>query len=447
MKGWIKERISENTRIIPGYAFDSNDFIENGIPIIKIANVKIGQVDLEDNSTQYVDAHFLKSLSSKYQVKKGDILVSLTGSHLTQPNSVVGRVGRYRYNKTALVNQRAAKIESIKEKSDRDFVYYLLSTDTLRKEIALLAHGAANQANVSHKDIEKIKVFWPSLPIQRKIAAVLSAYDDLIENNKRRLAILEKMAEELYREWFVRLHFPGHEKIKITKSVPEGWDVKRIGEIIEYYIGGGWGEDNEDINHSVGAFVIRGTDIPNLKAGKFNEPPFRFHKISNYESRKLKVGDIVFEVSGGSKDQLLGRSLLITKGILELCNESLICASFCKLIRPSISPFFINYFLQAYYECGLVDTFQIQSTGISNYQFEAFMKYQTIIIPPKPVLDQFDSHIDQLIKEIDALAAKNRLLINSRDRLLTRLMSGKIDVESLDIQFPISMTEEAMANA
>ena len=222
MKNWIEDKIVNNSDIIPGYAFKSKDFTEEGIPIIKIGNVKSETVDITNEETQYVEKSFLSSINSKYQVTRGDILISLTGSHLTQPNSVVGRVGRFRDDSVALVNQRAAKITSKENKSDKDFLYHLLSTFTLRKEIALLAHGAANQANVSHKDIEKIKVFWPPLPIQRKIAAVLSAYDDLIENNNGRIAILEKMAEALDREWFVRLRYPGHEKARDVKGVPEG---------------------------------------------------------------------------------------------------------------------------------------------------------------------------------------------------------------------------------
>jgi len=196
--------------------------------------------------------------------------------------------------------------------SNIKYLYYFFKSYKLR----FLDTGSA-QSQITSGDLQRLKIAVPPLPIQRKIAAILSACDDLIENNNRRIAILEKMAEELYREWFVRLRFPGHEKVKIVKGVPEGWKVKRVGEILEYYIGGGWGEDSQDINHSVGAFVIRGTDIPNLKAGKYDFPPFRYHKASNYKSRSMKPGDIVFEVSGGSKDQLLGRSLLITEGIFK----------------------------------------------------------------------------------------------------------------------------------
>ena len=136
-------------------------------------------------------------------------------------------------------------------------------------------------------------------------AAILSAYDELIENNNRRIAILEKIAEEIYREWFVRLRFPGHEKVKVVKGVPEGWKVKRFRDILESYIGGGWGNDSKDINFPIPGFVIRGTDIPKFDNGLFDDGVLRYHKASNYKSRKLQENDIIFEVSGGSKDQLL----------------------------------------------------------------------------------------------------------------------------------------------
>jgi len=323
------------------------------------------------------------------------------------------------------------------------FYYYYYNSATGYGSVQSIVNQVA-AAGIRGSELAKIKILLPPLPIQRKIAAILSAYDELIENNNRRIAILEKMAEEIYREWFVRLRFPGHENTKIVKGVPDGWEVKRIGDVIKNYIGGGWGEENHNISHSTGAYVIRGTDIPALRAGKFDLPPFRYHKNSNFDSRAMKPGDIVFEVSGGSKDQLLGRSLLITNGIYNLCKGKVICASFCKMIRPSASSFFLNYFLQAYYQCGAVGTYQIQSTGISNYQFESFVKYQTIILPTSDLLYQFDKAIFPLNSEKDNLAKKNKLLTESRDLLLPRLISGKLDVENLDITFPPGMEEEAL---
>ncbi len=363
-----------------------------------------------------------------------------------QENDIVfsyeATLGRYAIiprNFDGCLGRRIALIRPDNNTAYFKFLYYYFFSNLWKEELNNYIITGSTVDRIPLLKFPYFRIILPPLPIQRKIAAILSAYDDLIENNNRRIAILEKMAEELYREWFVRLRFPGHEKVKIVKGVPEGWEVKRIGDTIEYYIGGGWGEENQDINHVIGAYVIRGTDIPDLKSGRFKNPPFRFHKLSTYETRAMEKGDIIFEVSGGSKGQLLGRTLLITKGIYELCNGTLICASFCKLIRPSISSFFLNYYLQAYHNCGLVGTYQIQSTGISNYQFESFVKYQTIIVPPKPILNKFDSIVSTFISEKDILSSKNLLLTSSRDRLLSRLMSGKIDVENLDIHFPQGM--------
>lgn len=320
------------------------------------------------------------------------------------------------------------------------YAYYFLETMRLEN-----FNSGAGVPTLNQNHLHKLRITIPSLPEQKKIAAILAAYDDLIGNNSRRIAILEKMAEELYREWFVRLRFPGHEKVKIVKGVPEEWKLRNIGELVEFHIGGGWGEENSTLNYPIGAYVIRGTDIPSLNSGDFVKEIFRYHKESNYVSRKLFEGDIIFEVAGGSKDQLLGRTLLVTEDLLRFFENKVICASFCKLIRVNrevCSPFFLKYFFKSYYESGLVGTYQIQSTGISNYQFEDMLKYQKALVPNKPLLDKFDSQVKVIIQTKDKISLVNEKLRFTRDRLLSRLMSGKIDVENMDIEFPASMQEE-----
>jgi type I restriction enzyme, S subunit len=439
VKEWEKDRISSKAIITPGYAFDSSDFMDNGIPIVKIANVKIGSVDLSDDSTQYVDEHFINSLHPKYRVRNGDILISLTGSHLTQPNSVVGRVGRYRYEKTALVNQRAAKIDAIKGKSDKDFVFHLLSTFTLRKEIAMLAHGAANQANVSHNDIEKIKVFWPPFPIQRKIAAVLSAYDDLIENNNRCIAILEEIAAQLYREWFVRLRFPGHEKVKVVKGVPDGWKVKRIGEFVS--------DDNietgkrpkggaqEEGVPSIGAENVIGIARYDYSKEKYVPEDF-FH---NMKQGTIKNRDILFYKDGAE----IGRVSLFQDAFPhKICcvNEHVF------LIRTDDSAY--QYFL--YFNLARPAMFDYVQTINKNAAQpginQSELKSIPIIVPPKSIITKFNGYVSPIISKLFVLSKEQNNCKQSRERLIARLMSGKIDVEKLDIHFPASMIEEVSAS-
>ena len=181
-----KMPIATVAKVISGYAFKSSEFSDQGIPVIKIKNIRTGNIDFSD--TEYVSDQYI-SLDSKYHVCSEDILISLTGSHVNQPNSVVGRVARYpRCLGIALLNQRAGKV-IIKDpdRCDKSFLYYHLFDEQTRRDIAALAHGAANQANVSPNQIESIKINLPSHADQKKIGVVLSAFDDLIENNFRRM--------------------------------------------------------------------------------------------------------------------------------------------------------------------------------------------------------------------------------------------------------------------
>jgi type I restriction enzyme, S subunit len=322
------------------------------------------------------------------------------------------------------------------------FVYYYLK-GSYSNLINLKLGGS--QQNLNAATLKSFPLIVPETKFQHKIAAILSAYDDLIENNKRRIALLEKMAEEIYREWFVRFRFPGHEKVRFIKGVPGGWHVRRFHEIVEHYIGGGWGEDNQSTSFCEGSFVIRGTDIPHVQAGELEGCPYRFHKSSNLKSRKLQPDDFVFEVSGGSKDQLLGRNVLVTENVLKFFNAPVMAASFCKQIRfrrELASPYFMKYFLTFYYEYDLVGIYQVQSTGISNYQFESFLKFQTIMLPPDDLQKKFEEMVKPTIEMLDDVALANIALRRTRDLLLLRLISGKLSVENLDIQFPPSMQDE-----
>ena len=117
-------------------------------------------------------------------------------------------------------------IDSVDKQSDLKFIYYLLTTLKLEEYNNDAAVPGLNR-NLAHK----LKLQIPDLETQRKIADVLSTYDELIENNNRRIEILEKTAEEIYKEWFVRMRFPGHENTKFIKGIPEGWEVKRVGDL------------------------------------------------------------------------------------------------------------------------------------------------------------------------------------------------------------------------
>lgn len=315
------------------------------------------------------------------------------------------------------------------------FIYYLVTSPYAKKTIEMFCSGSA-QPQLPIKDFVKIKFNLPSIEHQQKITYILSAYDDLIETNNKRIVILEQMAENLYKEWFVRFRFPGCESAELTDTrlgkIPFGFSVIQMSDAFDYYIGGGWGEDNYSESFSEQAYVIRGTDFPKVQKGDLSTCPLRYHKKSNYIPRELKENDIIIEVSGGTANQPVGRTLLVNKDVLERLGNTVICASFCKLIRLNtevIAPYYFYYWMQFLYKTRIIDRFQLQSTGIINFKFEYFLRKGDIMLPPREIMDMFDNKVKTLHKEILLLSKQNENLSKQRDMLLPRLMSGKLEVK------------------
>ena len=418
-----------------GSNLPASSYTDVGIPVIRGANLSLGIERFKDYDYIFVNEQTANRLH-RSSCKPEDIVFTKKGT-LGQ----TGIVSKNSNFSSFILSSNQMRLRVNRDLADPMFVYYFASSPHSRQRI-LADSMTTGVPKINLGYLRKFKILLPPLEIQKKIAAVLSAYDDLIENNKRRITLLENMAEEIYREWFVRFRFPGYQQAKFEKGIPEGWKIKKFRDIVSYYIGGGWGEENQSLTFNEGAYVIRGTDIPKLSSGDYSNAIYRHHKTSNFKSRNLEKNDFIFEVSGGSKNQLLGRNLMISEGILSLFENRVICASFCKLIRfdrLQVSPYFMKYFLKLYYQCDLVGIYQVQLTGISNYQFESFLSYQTIIVPNKKTNDKFEKKIKPIIEQQENLAFTNQKLIETRDSLLPRLISGKLLVEDLDIQFPPSM--------
>lgn len=181
----------------------------------------------------------------------------------------------------------------------------------------------------------------------------------------------------------------------------------RFADLIAYEIGGGWGEEAATDASPDGAFVVRGTDIPRALVGDVSTVPYRFHKTSNLRSRALRPLDIVFEVSGGSKGQPVGRALLVSQRLLDKLGAPTMCASFCKLIRldpQTCDPRFVFRRLQHEYATGGLDSFQVQSTGITNFRWKPFLDQFEVVLPPRSVQER----VADVLEAIDDLIENNR---------------------------------------
>lgn len=390
-------------------------------PYIKARDIGSRKIDCDN--LEFISEETFKRIKN-YIVSKNDVCITIVGANIGD----VGIVPEFLNG--ANLTENAVKLTKFKTSCSPTFISYVLSTPSYKSYMDVVAAGAA-QPKLGLYKIQKIIINLPDFSTQQRIASILSAYDESIELNNQRIKLLEETARELYKEWFVRMRFPDHKEAKFVKGMPEGWEHIPIGKVIDYNIGGGWGNDKTDNQFSMPGFVIRGTDIPSIRSGVANHEVYRFHKASNMKSRELQEGDIVFETAGGSEGQLLGRTCYITNEILGAYCDKVMCASFCKLIRTKIIPsLYLYYFLNYLYDTGMIEAFQVQSTGISNYQFEPFLRFQEILLPTKELMKEFHDKALLIQKQIALLGTQSTHLRQIRDRLLPRLVSGKLAVKT-----------------
>ncbi len=411
-----------------GSQLHESDYVEDGIPVVMPKNIIDGKIDTGDIA-------FIKSEDAdrlaRHKMSVGDIVYGRRGD-IGRRAIVSGRENGW------ICGTGCLRVSLGNRVLNPRYLYYFLGQPMVVSWIANQAVGAT-MPNLNTGILRSVEVRYPRLPIQCRIASVLAAYDDLIENNTRRIKILEEMAQMLYREWFVDFRYPGHEMVKMVDSelgpIPKQWSAPALESLLEHAIGGGWGEEAESDQCSVRAYVIRGTDIPGARHGDVTNCPLRWHKDSNHRSRQLRCGDLVFEVSGGSKGQPVGRSLLIGDTLLSQFDRSVICASFCKLLRPKSQSGLataLYLFLREAYTNGVIEKFQVQSTGISNFKFTAFVGEVRIPLPDPTTLEQFGNVVQPMLEALAVFGKRNANLRTTRDLLLPKLISGEIPVEAAD---------------
>lgn len=386
-----------------------------GYPLIRTPNIGKGRLILDG----------VHRVSEKVYEERTQRGIPQDGDLIFAREAPAGNVALVTNGEKVCLGQRTVLIRPKQEEVNPEFlVYYLLSP---QQQYELL--GTANGATVAHVNLPVIRNLPINIPercVQDKIANILSSFDNLIENNQKQIKLLEEAAQRLYKEWFVDLKFPGYEGTEIVDGVPEGWSRKKVVDCLEMYIGGGWGKETIVGKNTIPGKVIRGTDINDIKSGVYNDVPLRYHTENDKNKRALKPNDIVFELSNGNIDNI-GRSLLIDDLILKNCGDNTICASFCKLFRPidRLHSLVLYLEIQDMQSSGRMMPYKKQgSNGINNFAFEDFLEHMLLVPDDYSILATFED----IISKISILQNQLSLLIQARDRLLPKLMSGEIEV-------------------
>lgn len=308
--------------------------------------------------------------------------------------------------------------------SDAGFVYYLANSEIVRKPAEKSMSGASGRQRAALESIVDLEVPAPPLPTQRKIAAILSAYDDLIENNLRRIKILEEMAQNLYREWFVKFRFPGHEKARFVDSplgkIPEGWEVTTINAVTSY-INRGVTPKYDDSSTSL---VINQKCIRDHKLNLIYARP---HRSSVVNAKYVQFGDVLINSTGVGT---LGR---VTQ-VYEVLRETTV-DTHVSIVRPACADD-IDYFgltmidMESHFE-----SLGAGATGQTELRRDRIGETE-IILPPSELRKQFSEHVTSCRKMILNLLKRNVNLRLTRDLLLPKLVSGEVDVSELGINIP-----------
>lgn len=414
MSSWEMTPLGDVADVVPGFAFKSKDWCDEGVPVLKIKNIT-GDGSVETSVADCVPSEINSDRMRRYRLGFGDILIAMTGA-------TAGKVGIIRSHGLFLLNQRVAKL--VPRGVDAGYFWSVVRSEEYEKLFFRLADGAA-QPNMSGSQIERLPIPVPPLATQQRIAAILGAYDDLIEVNRRRVAVLEEMARGLFEEWFVRFRFPGHEDVPIVDTpngpLPKGWEHSVASEAFQALRGRSY--------RSADLAEEGGLPFVNLKCiergGGFRESGLKRYTGDFKPHQVVQRGDIVMAVTDMTQQRLIvgrvGRVPLLEEP------EAVISMDLIKVApREPVGGEFLYAYLR-FSNFGPIAAQHANGANVLHLSPKALVDIP-FLIPSGTIQSQYAAQVGPIIELSETLEAAERHLAASRDLLLPRLISGQLSV-------------------
>ncbi len=390
---------------------------ESGYPSIRTPNIAKGYFIL-DNVNRVSDETY-RLWTRRVIPRAGDLIMAR--------EAPVGNVAMITHGIQPCLGQRTLLIRcDTCTVIPRYLVYHLIAPEAQAK-----IHSLTNGATVPHLNMEDVRNLslpeFPDLKIQRKIAAILSAYDDLIENNQRRIKILEVMAQNLYREWFVKFRFPGYEQVRFVDSplgrIPEGWEVMILADIANV--------NHTQINAHSAPERIHYIDISSVSPGQIDSlTTYAFSEAPSRARRIVKHGDVLWSCVRPNRRSFAR--------VMHPEANTIASTGFAVLTAIKVSFAFLYYCLTT---DDFVSYLANNATGVAYPAVSTgIFEKAEIIVPPILLVMKFDEIIIPMLEQIHTLRCKIQICRRTRDLLLPKLISGEVDVSELDIAIP----EEAL---
>ncbi|MGH7509812.1 MAG: restriction endonuclease subunit S [Gemmatimonadales bacterium] len=371
-----------------GPGLRTHQWTAEGMKVINVTNILgDGAVDVS-NTDKFIALSEFETRYSHFAVEENDIVVASSGN-------TYGKVGRIRSDHLPLMmNTSVIRFHSLEEAVlDDNFLYAWLRSSEFINQVKGFVTGGA-QPNFGPTHLKQMRITLPEIHQQRAIAEILSAYDDLIENNRRRMALLDEAARQLYREWFVRIRFPGHEHVTIKDGVPEGWERKSLGELVEIKKG----------KNITEATAQEGT-VPVVAGGL--EPAY-------YHNKANATGPVVTISTSGAN-----------AGFVSIYHED-IWASDCSYISSESTGWLYYYY--CFLKSAQQEVFGLQKGAAQPHVYPKDLMRLGIVSPPDRLLRYFTDAVEPSFALISNLNKQNRALLAARDLLLPRLVSGELAV-------------------
>ena len=391
MATWRECKMGDLLEIKHGFAFLGEHFGSTGTHVVLTPGNFLEEGGFKEKSDKA--KWYSGPVPADYVLNEGDLIVAMTeqAEGLLGSSALIPRSGVYLHNqRLGLVQIRDRK------QADQHFIYYLFNSKPVRQQI----RGSASGTKIRHtapSRIADVKVSVPPLPVQRRIAGILSAYDELMENSQRRIRLLEAMARALYREWFVHFRFPDHEKHPRVASplgdIPKGWEVGRLDDVL---------------------VLQRGFDLPKADRVEGTVPIYAATGVTGFHNEaKVKAPGVVTGRSG-----TIGDVIYVQEDFWPL-NTALWVKEF-----PKAEP------LYAYYILSALDLKQFNSGAavptLNRNDIHGFVT----LIPPRPLQKRFQEVAGAMLKQTRTLELQIQNLRRTRDLLLPRLLSGQVELRT-----------------
>lgn len=394
MESWREVKLGSLITTHKGYAFKSKWYQDNGVAIARVSDFNENSISTDD--LFYISPEIAKDYT-RYKLKKREVIIQTVGSGPNNPLSIVGKVICVPEDlNDALLNQNAVKLLALNS-IDNSFLYYRLKDEHFKYHCLNHSKGGANQMSITLDSIKRFEFNLPPLKTQRRIASILSGYDDLIENNLKRIKLLEEQAQQTYEEWFVRFKFPDYENVEIdaVSGLPVGWEKMKLDIVLKASNGKSFKSDFLDYN-----------DLP------------------------------VYGSNGviGQSNVFNNEEAIIVGRVGAYCGATRYCKGKFWATDNTITLTSINERMPnvlAFYIIMLFDLRNMAGGSAQPLLTQRLINNLDLVVPSIEIASKFKDLVKRILDTVLILQSQNQLLKEARDILLPRLMSGLVDVDKI----------------